>query len=91
MRGEDIQLCDSCGRYLHLPETETKPAEEKPETAPAATEAVQADTMAEEMEAMLGDKAVILRNGFNDYIAKPVNSGVLAFKIERLFSKLKIS
>jgi len=42
-------------------------------------------------KAMLGDKAVILRNGFNDYIAKPVNSGVLAFKIERLFSKLKIS
>jgi CheY-like chemotaxis protein len=42
-------------------------------------------------KAMLGDKAVISRNGFNDYIAKPVNSGVLAFKIERLFSKLKIS
>ncbi|HLP76731.1 MAG TPA: C4-type zinc ribbon domain-containing protein [Candidatus Paceibacterota bacterium] len=33
MRNEDIQLCDSCGRYLYLPETpeETNPtAEAKP-------------------------------------------------------------
>lgn len=30
MRGEDIQLCDNCGRYLCLPaaEAEPKPAEE---------------------------------------------------------------
>ncbi len=41
-------------------------------------------------KAMLEDKEVILRNGFDDYIAKPVNSGVLAFKIERLFTREKI-
>ena len=45
MRGEDIQLCESCGRYLYLPdaaETEflahleaAKPAE-KPAAKPAA-------------------------------------------------------
>ncbi|MDR3625877.1 MAG: response regulator [Ignavibacteriaceae bacterium] len=38
-------------------------------------------------KAMLEDKQVILTHGFDDYIAKPVNSGVLAFKIERLFTK----
>ncbi len=42
-------------------------------------------------KAMLEDKEVILRHGFNDYVAKPVNSGVLAFKIERLFTKQKIT
>ncbi len=41
-------------------------------------------------KAMLDDKEVILRHGFDDYIAKPVNSGVMAFKIERLFSKIKL-
>ncbi len=41
-------------------------------------------------KAMLEDKEVIMRNGFDDYIAKPVNSGVLAFKIERLFTKENI-
>jgi signal transduction histidine kinase/CheY-like chemotaxis protein/HAMP domain-containing protein len=38
-------------------------------------------------KAMLEDKQVILSHGFDDYISKPVNSGVLAFKIERLFTK----
>ena len=42
-------------------------------------------------KAMLEDKEVIFKHGFDDYIAKPVNSGVMAFKIERLFSKLKIT
>jgi CheY-like chemotaxis protein len=41
--------------------------------------------------AMAEDKEVILRYGFDDYISKPVNSGVMAFKIEKLFSKLKIA
>ncbi len=41
-------------------------------------------------KAMLEDKQVIIKYGFDDYIAKPVNTGVLAFKIERLFSKLKL-
>ncbi len=39
-------------------------------------------------KAMLEDKEVILRHGFDDYIPKPVNSSVMAFKIEKLFSKL---
>jgi CheY-like chemotaxis protein len=42
-------------------------------------------------KAMLDDKAVILRHGFDDYIPKPINSGVMAFKIEKLFSKHRIS
>src|SRR5882724_5238849 len=28
MQGQDIQLCDSCGRYLYLPEALEAPAEE---------------------------------------------------------------
>ena len=42
-------------------------------------------------KAMLDDKAVILRHGFDDYIPKPINSGVMAFKIEKLFSKHRSS
>ncbi len=42
-------------------------------------------------KAMLEDKEVIFKHGFNDYIAKPVNSGVMAFKIERLLSKIKLT
>ncbi len=42
-------------------------------------------------KAMLEDKEVIFKHGFNDYIAKPVNSGVLAFKINRLLSKIKLT
>lgn len=42
-------------------------------------------------KAMSGDKDIILRNGFDDYIAKPVNAGIMAFKIEKIFSKLKTS
>lgn len=40
-------------------------------------------------KAMSGDKDIILKNGFDDYIAKPVNAGIMAFKIEKIFSKLK--
>jgi CheY-like chemotaxis protein len=39
-------------------------------------------------KAMVEDKEIILRHGFDDYISKPVNSATIAFKIERLFSKL---
>ena len=36
--GEDIQLCDSCGRYLYLPaEAESARAAAPPETKPART------------------------------------------------------
>jgi len=40
-------------------------------------------------KAMVEDKEIILKHGFDDYISKPVNSASMAFKIERLFSKLK--
>ncbi len=39
-------------------------------------------------KAMVEDKEIILKHGFDDYISKPVNSASMAFKIERLFSKL---
>ncbi len=42
-------------------------------------------------KAMIEDRRVILKHGFDDYIAKPVNSGIMAFKIEKLLSKHKIS
>lgn len=42
-------------------------------------------------KAMLEDKEVILRHGFDDYIPKPVNAGIMAFKIEKLFSKQGIT
>ncbi len=39
-------------------------------------------------KAMVEDREIILKHGFDDYISKPVNSALIAFKIERLFSKL---
>lgn len=40
-------------------------------------------------KAMVGDKEIILKHGFNDYIAKPVNSTIISSKIAQLFSKIK--
>jgi signal transduction histidine kinase/CheY-like chemotaxis protein len=40
-------------------------------------------------KAMSGDKEVILKHGFNDYIAKPVSSIIISSKIGQLFSKIK--
>ncbi len=38
MRGDDIQLCGSCGRYLYLPdEEEIKPVEQPAAAKPAKT------------------------------------------------------
>jgi CheY-like chemotaxis protein len=42
-------------------------------------------------KAMVGDRDVILKHGFNDYIPKPVNAITLAFKIEKLFTKIGLS
>lgn len=39
--------------------------------------------------AMTGDKEVILRQGFNDYISKPVNSKTLIKKIKQFFTNIK--
>uniref|UniRef100_A0A7V2ZMP2 Sensory/regulatory protein RpfC n=1 Tax=Ignavibacterium album TaxID=591197 RepID=A0A7V2ZMP2_9BACT len=40
-------------------------------------------------KAMAGDKEVILKYGFNDYIPKPVNSTIISTKISQLFAKTK--
>ena len=40
-------------------------------------------------KAMVGDKEIILKHGFNDYIPKPVNSTIITGKIAQLFSKIK--
>jgi CheY-like chemotaxis protein len=40
-------------------------------------------------KAMSGDKEIILKNGFNDYIPKPVNSTIISTKINQLFLKVK--
>jgi CheY-like chemotaxis protein len=42
-------------------------------------------------KAMVGDKEIILKHGFNDYIPKPVNSSIISSKIAQLFSKVKSS
>lgn len=40
-------------------------------------------------KAMTGDKEIIIKSGFNDYIPKPVNSAIISFKIEQLLLKTK--
>jgi len=42
-------------------------------------------------KAMVGDKEIILKHGFNDYIPKPVSSSIISNKIAQLFSKIKSS
>jgi len=42
-------------------------------------------------KAMLEDKEVILRNGFDDYVPKPINAGLLSMKIKNVFINLKLS
>lgn len=42
-------------------------------------------------KAMAGDKEIVLKHGFNDYIPKPVNSTIIFSKISQLFSKIKTS
>jgi signal transduction histidine kinase/CheY-like chemotaxis protein len=42
-------------------------------------------------KAMLEDKEVILRNGFDDYIPKPINSGILSIKIKKVLMNLNLS
>lgn len=40
-------------------------------------------------KAMTGDKEIIIKSGFDDYIPKPVNSAIISFKIEQLLLKTK--
>lgn len=42
-------------------------------------------------KAMVGDKEIILKHGFNDYIPKPVNSKTISHKITQLFQQTKHS
>lgn len=39
-------------------------------------------------KAMVDDKSIILKNGFSDYVPKPVNASMLAFKIEKELVKI---
>ena len=40
--------------------------------------------------AMVNDKDVILKHGFDDYIPKPVNSSLIASKINQLFTRIDV-
>jgi len=39
--------------------------------------------------AMLDDKNVVEKNGFNDIITKPLDTSILAFKVQRVFNKFE--
>lgn len=45
-RGNDIQLCENCGRYLYLPEAEPTPAEPVDGTKPKKTRRPKKPTLA---------------------------------------------
>ncbi len=53
------------------------------------TDLVDIPVYAVTAKAMVGDKEIILKHGFNDYIAKPVNSAIIAGKISQLISRIK--
>jgi CheY-like chemotaxis protein len=40
-------------------------------------------------KAMKDDKDIVLKQGFSDYIPKPVNPTIMSFKIQKLISQLK--
>ena len=42
-------------------------------------------------KAMMEDKEVILRHGFDDYIPKPINPTIMSVKIKKLFLRIKTS
>lgn len=42
-------------------------------------------------KAMKNDKDIVLKQGFSDYIPKPVNPTIVSFKIQKLISQLKAS
>ena len=40
--------------------------------------------------AMLSDREILERNGFDDLITKPINTNLLKNKLQNLFGKIKI-
>ncbi len=82
-RTPDLILMD-----IMMPEMDGFQAIKRIRTAPKWA---QIPVIAVTAKAMLEDKEVILRHGFDDYIPKPVNPTVMTFKIKKLFSKLKTS
>lgn len=40
-------------------------------------------------KAMIDDKSIILKHGFNDFIPKPVNAAIINFKLQKIFSEIK--
>jgi signal transduction histidine kinase/CheY-like chemotaxis protein len=42
-------------------------------------------------KAMIEDKGIIMKYGFDDYIFKPVNAGMLVFKLKKLLFKLRVN
>jgi signal transduction histidine kinase/DNA-binding response OmpR family regulator/HAMP domain-containing protein len=42
-------------------------------------------------KAMIEDKGIIMKYGFDDYIFKPINAGMLAFKLKKLLFKMRVN
>jgi signal transduction histidine kinase/DNA-binding response OmpR family regulator len=42
-------------------------------------------------KAMIEDKGIIMKHGFDDYLFKPINAGILVFKLKKLLFKLRVN
>jgi CheY-like chemotaxis protein len=41
-------------------------------------------------QAMMNDKDIIIKHGFDDYISKPVKSSVITSKIQQFLTQIKV-